>query len=604
MTSSKTPANARAIVDDVFGRDETREIWSGNYSKVLPLTVQDFELTGILPAVFYMFRFGVRRGRGKFLKTFGGDASTPKERKRAATVGRVAEELSKQSSFEGFGGDAEQAILGDLLLSFCLENAQHALGRDKQVQRVAPAHYMSCWLDLPETVANLRYAPEMIVAMLADQKGEIVQLNEPGDRTWFAVGRGFEDNVLLRAFSAGVTRRGELGSLTADRFDEHTFVGLDQLLSIRLANSLGSAPDKLRGSESEKISNQRPIAERATAEFSEDIRRFVKAYASVIPRHAFVELLESCIAIGLTTIVTSVVELLCEWVQTGAIRPRANQTPAQIFVDCSNGVNKSIRSVSEQSVDDLMRRLERMPVILMCLRLLDRRAATDRKLKNLQIVTRPYATKWLDLLGELLHERRPEAAMMHYFLADKAEALASRLEDDYPEAASALRNEDGEQNIVFRLAETLTALQGRGNTQRSMVDMLDSCLLSNRPNGLANERIATRAMGRGGRKRIDLRSIVLTDPVLDYLVHVTVLKNGSRSGIRPLSLREFLKTLHHRYGLCIDECPPGMSISNELLQANRNILERRLRDLGLLEGVNDAESMKRLKPRFGLSEDQ
>jgi len=28
------------------------------------------------------------------------------------------------------------------------------------------------------------------------------------------------------------------------------------------------------------------------------------------------------------------------------------------------------------------------------------------------------------------------------------------------------------------------------------------------------------------------------------------------------------------------------------------VLERRLRDLGLLVGVNDAEAMKHLKPRF------
>jgi hypothetical protein len=41
-----------------------------------------------------------------------------------------------------------------------------------------------------------------------------------------------------------------------------------------------------------------------------------------------------------------------------------------------------------------------------------------------------------------------------------------------------------------------------------------------------------------------------------------------------------------------------MSISNSLLQANRTMLERRLRDLGLLVGVNDAEAMKRLRPRF------
>ena len=44
--------------------------------------------------------------------------------------------------------------------------------------------------------------------------------------------------------------------------------------------------------------------------------------------------------------------------------------------------------------------------------------------------------------------------------------------------------------------------------------------------------------------------------------------------------------------------PPGMAVSNEVLGRNRAALERRLRDLGLLVGVNDAERMKRLTSRF------
>ena len=62
--------------------------------------------------------------------------------------------------------------------------------------------------------------------------------------------------------------------------------------------------------------------------------------------------------------------------------------------------------------------------------------------------------------------------------------------------------------------------------------------------------------------------------------------------------------MHKRYGLCVDTAPPGMTISNDFLQTNRTILERRLRDLGLLVGVNDAEAMKRLRPRFDLGEDE
>ena len=65
-----------------------------------------------------------------------------------------------------------------------------------------------------------------------------------------------------------------------------------------------------------------------------------------------------------------------------------------------------------------------------------------------------------------------------------------------------------------------------------------------------------------------------------------------------MSLRTFLDTIRIRYGFHVETAPPGMTISNDLLRSNRMVLERRLRDLGLLVGVNDAEAMKRLRHRF------
>ena len=57
--------------------------------------------------------------------------------------------------------------------------------------------------------------------MLADQKGEYVQQNQEGDRTWFAVGRGFENNVLLKAFHQGVVREGpRTVAFSSDRYLE------------------------------------------------------------------------------------------------------------------------------------------------------------------------------------------------------------------------------------------------------------------------------------------------------------------------------------------------------------------------------------------------
>ena len=70
MSPRNTNATPRAIVDELFGRQMTREIWTANYEKVLPISIQDFDLPAVLPAVFYMFRFGQRRGRDPACRTF------------------------------------------------------------------------------------------------------------------------------------------------------------------------------------------------------------------------------------------------------------------------------------------------------------------------------------------------------------------------------------------------------------------------------------------------------------------------------------------------------------------------------------------------------
>lgn len=593
--------NVKKIVEDVLSPHMTREVWSGNFLKALPVSLQTFELSEILPAVFYMFRFGDRKGKGKFLETFGLQDGTPSQRRRSATIARVADRLAAVDDLRGFDGEAEKAILGDLLLCFCLENVRHGLGRDKQVQRVAPTHYMASWVDLPQHVTHLRYVPEMIVAMLTGQDGEYVEQSKKGERSWFAVGAGYEDNVLLRAFSQGVSRSDLLAGKTSDRFDEESSVGLDQLLTIRLAQKLGEAPDKIRGKDAGPISNQRPIAESAARIFSDDMRRFVRAFAEPAPRHALVDMLESCIALGLTTILTGTVDVLLRWAGTGATPKRDEQQPASLFVDCANGVDARIRALAEQSMDDVMRRMERFSVVLMALRLLDYQARGNKKIKKQNVPIRPYATEWINLLGDLLHGRHEQAKRIHDSLEEKAENLAERLEEDYPETARILTDDVNQPNAVWRLAEGLMTLMGPKFERGHLMNMIDSSLLTGRPNGLAEKRMETRTTRSGGamtsRRRV-VRSIVFTNAVLDYLVHLHLLPAGNKPGVRVLSLGRFVDSLRGRYGIHVDTEPPGMTISNDLLRRNRAILERRLRDLGLLVGVNDAETMKRLRPRF------
>ena len=598
----------REIVENALSPDLVKEVWTGNYDKVLPVTIQEFAISAILPAVLYMFRFGHRRGAGDFVSTYGPASGTPAQKRRQTTADRIAAKLAETDELHGFDGVVEKAILGDLLLCFCIENVRHRLGRDQQVQRIGPTHYMASWIDLPHSVGNLRFVPEMIVAMLANRRGgDYVTASDEMDRTRFPVLNRYEDNPLFRAFGQGVGRRpGSSSDLASDCFDEtDDAVGLDQLLTIRLAQQLRAAPQKVRpsktqGANAHKISNQRPIAEAAARRFSDDIRRFVRSYASSAPRHAFVDMLESCVAVGLTAILTSTVEVLFHWETTGSVTDDDAQLPAALFVDCSSGADQRLRLRAEQSTDDLMRRLERVPVILMALRLLDYEARSRPRIKLEQVATRPYATKWLNLLGDLAHDRHAEAQRVSFAIEDKAERLAEKVAEDHDEVArTLLGNGNGQRHAVWRLAGGLMALKGANDFQKKLTGMVDSMLAVGRPNGLAVKRTTTRGSGSGTRRRRDVRALVFTDSVLDYLVHLHLLPDPK--GGAGANIVSFLGFLREDYGLHVDTAPPGMTISNEILGRNRAALERRLRDLGLLIGVNDAERMKRLTPRFEIA---
>jgi hypothetical protein len=145
---------SRQIVEEVLGKRDAKELWGAGYRPALPITPQYFSLESVLPAILYMMRWGHRRGKGRFFDIYGdkesntADDEVPTEGKvkssEKATIAQVAKRLSQEKQwFDGFTGDVHQAILGDLLLCYCLENKNHRTGREEQVQRVFPTHYLS-----------------------------------------------------------------------------------------------------------------------------------------------------------------------------------------------------------------------------------------------------------------------------------------------------------------------------------------------------------------------------------------------------------------------------------------------------------------------------
>ncbi len=577
-------------LEEVFQKKQVKELWTSNYSPVLPFTTQTFAIEAVLPAVMYMFRTGHRRGMGKFVANFGTDGKVHIE-----DVARVLSERSEW--FENFEGDVGQAILGDLLLTYSLENKQHALGRSEQVQRVFPTHYFASWIDLPPKVTDLRNIPEMIVALLVDQKeGTYI---ETGVKSKFTIGTGFEDNILLKLFGTGTSIEGQHASnLKADGFDETELVGIDQLLTIRTALVCGERPQKLKGaSESALIPNRRPLALLATKNFVRDFSVFIQAYGELIPRQSLLPMIESCLSLGISTIYMSTLRLLLEWEHTGEVVPVDEQTPWPLFVDCSSGSDLGLRKIAEECLDDCMRRMDRIPVVLMCLRILDVVASDDDDVKGEIAAAKANVNSTLlpNLLGSIRHNNHKTSGFIHRDLKKLCTALSDVLEkaEEDEAAIQVLRN--GNIDASLRMAEALVILLK--NQRDKYVQVLDSSFMVDSPHGLAKKRAIFITMS-GRRRKSDARSIVLTNTMLDFLVHRHLRKEKKGKGLKDLTFVDFVTILRNRYGLFIDQSPPGMSIPGEMLLKNRAYLERRLRDLGVLMGVNDAESMKRLKPRF------
>ena len=242
--------------------------------------------------------------------------------------------------------------------------------------------------------------------------------------------------------------------------------------------------------------------------------------------------MESCISVGLTTVLTSVTDILVHWAASGDVLSRNTQGPAEIFVDCSNRVDRRIGLLAEQSFDDLTRRLDRLPVILMALRLIDWGVKHNASLRRTNIATTPYAIQWIGRLGDVLYDRLPESASIKNSLDEKALALADKLADENPDVKKLLEDESTNPDPVWRLAEGLCQLMSRSNLWGNLYGGLDGFLNTDRPNGIAAKRRIRQTDPVTGKRTREIRSVVLTDSVLDYLVHLHVLPGGNRHGVR------------------------------------------------------------------------
>ena len=160
--------------------------------------------------------------------------------------------------------------------------------------------------------------------MLAWQDRGEALVPEAG-RSRFPVGVGFADNHLLKQFARHMAVHGPAANLGSDDFQEETAddLGVDELLAVRLAQTCGHAPDRLRGREEQsQIANRWPIAKAAAKSLRGDLATFIEVYGTALPRQAFLPMLEAGIGLGMVNLLLSTAVCLSEWERNGGIPSR------------------------------------------------------------------------------------------------------------------------------------------------------------------------------------------------------------------------------------------------------------------------------------------
>ena len=212
-------------------------------------------------------------------------------------------------------------------------------------------------------------------------------------------------------------------------------------------------------------------------------------------------MLESCIAVGMTTILTNTVEMLFSWTSDGKVPDRQEQRPASLFVDCSNGMDRQISAQAEQAMDDFMRRVEGCPTVLMVLRILDYEARHNRNIKaaptSRSVHTPPLGSiYWETCFTDGTRRRKISIPS----LKTGPRNWPTSWKESMSKRRGILKKIDNQRNHILRLADGLMALIGPKFVRGNFMAMIDSVLLANRPNGLAAKRNDD-PRHRGGRER-------------------------------------------------------------------------------------------------------
>ncbi|WP_126226865.1 methylation-associated defense system protein MAD7 [Burkholderia ambifaria] len=346
---------------------------------------------------------------------------------------------------------------------------------------------------------------------------------------------------------------------------------------------------------------------------AEDIQRLL-FYKKYMPRSVMVEYLKVLLSFHLALYHLRLLKLLPAWQKLeGAnslcaesacpMKPREQREPQGdcpyklgLFVDLSGSAESAMAALAERSADGYYRRIPGFVRAYFVAKKLDefsehlvRRGKLIRPLNSVFSVGELYG-----LQGEPFAEERDK-----FFGERLAGLLESLSEGDAGlgaevEAITKMGLSDFETYI-----EILVALRGAFH-RKYIIESLDATMLKNKSGALLAQ---TRA--RNAPRRFALES-----RLLEVLLQIAVLRPGGDQGYFTGEMRidDLLSFLRERYGLYIDQLPPGEGFSTptiderKALRSNVQAFTGRLREIGFYRDLSDAYVTQTVVPRYTIAE--
>jgi hypothetical protein len=345
---------------------------------------------------------------------------------------------------------------------------------------------------------------------------------------------------------------------------------------------------------------------------ADDVQRLL-LYKQFMPRTVMVEYLKLLLSFHLSIYHLRLLKLLPAWQKIGGanslcleancpMRPRQAHQPQGdcpytlgLFVDLTGNAESTSGALAEHSADIYFRRIPTFIRAYFVAKKLDE--FSEHLLRRGKMIRPLNAVFSVGELFDLQSERFAEER--DKFFGERLVGLLESLCDDENrldpevEALTKMGLSDFDTYI-----EILVAVRG-GFHREFVIKSLDSQMQKNKTGALlAQPRVANAP-----------RRFVLDSRLLEVLLQIAVLQIGDR-GYHTAEMRigDLLTFLRERYGLYIDQLPPGEGFGlpsiedRKALRANVQAFTARLREIGFYRDLSDAYVTQTVVPRYTIPE--